>query len=143
MEELLFMMNSDNKYIEEYIANRQMYVDDVTAINYTLDGNNYGEFSDLTEKQKSLHLKKETTKNSGANNFKIKSGKLVKYIGDDYEVIIPDKVKVIGAYAFNKCEKLKSVVIPDSVTDIENWAFFVCTGLMERPMILKNDVFLR
>lgn len=138
MEELLYMMNSSNKYIEEYRANRQMYVDDVTALNYTLDGNNYGDFSELAEKQKSLHLKKVPTKKPGANSFKIKSGKLVKYIGDDSEVIIPDKVKVIGANAFYKCGNLKSVVIPDSVTDIENWAFFVCTGLTE--IIIPDSV---
>ena len=38
-------------------------------------------------------------------------------------------VTKIGYYAFNKCEKLKTITIPDSVTSIGEWVFSYCTSL--------------
>ena len=42
---------------------------------------------------------------------------------------IPNTVTIIGKWAFNYCDKLKSVTIPDSVTKIENSAFRYCLSL--------------
>lgn len=44
---------------------------------------------------------------------------------------IPEKVETIGAYAFFKCNNIKSVVIPDSVTSIGDYAFSGCTNLKD------------
>ena len=44
-------------------------------------------------------------------------------------VVIPDGVTSIGDYAFAYCESLASIVIPDSVTSIDNGAFIGCTSL--------------
>ena len=54
---------------------------------------------------------------------------LVKYIGNDSEIVIPDSVTSIGNNAFSNCIGLTSITIPDSVTNIGNSAFSGCTGL--------------
>ena len=43
--------------------------------------------------------------------------------------IIPDGIKVIGAWAFWGCPGLTSVLIPESVTEIGDFAFNECSGL--------------
>ena len=50
------------------------------------------------------------------------------------EVVIPSTynglpVKIVGAYSFEKCSLITSVVIPDSVTEIRNHAFYKCSRL--------------
>ena len=47
------------------------------------------------------------------------------------ELVIPDGVTNISAYAFNKCESLTSVTIPDSVESIGDGAFRGCSGLAD------------
>ncbi len=44
-------------------------------------------------------------------------------------VIIPNRVKSIGDFAFDDCSSLTSVTIPDSVINIGNYAFHECSGL--------------
>jgi len=51
-------------------------------------------------------------------DFEIKNGKLIKYHGNDKEVIIPDDVTIIESEAFRDCKSLISVMIPDSVKSI-------------------------
>ncbi|MCQ2298981.1 MAG: leucine-rich repeat domain-containing protein, partial [Bacteroidales bacterium] len=46
-------------------------------------------------------------------------------------VKVPDSVTEIGAYAFDDCTGLTSIVIPDSVTEIGDHAFGGCKGLRE------------
>lgn len=48
---------------------------------------------------------------------------------DLVDVIIPQGIKSIGAYAFAGCTNLKSIIIPDSVTEIGKVAFFWCHNL--------------
>lgn len=45
------------------------------------------------------------------------------------ELIIPDKVTVIPAYAFYKQTSIKSVTTPDSVLEIGNRAFYACSNI--------------
>ncbi|MGN1458366.1 MAG: leucine-rich repeat protein [Acutalibacteraceae bacterium] len=57
-----------------------------------------------------------------------------KYIGDDAEVIIPDKVenlpvKYLGSYAFRGYTHVTSVTIPDTVTSLATGTFEGCTEL--------------
>ena len=63
------------------------------------------------------------------DDFEIENGTLVKYSGSDTEVIIPDSVKIIGDWAFDGCENLKSITIPDGVTEIGGGAFKDCSSL--------------
>ena len=64
------------------------------------------------------------------NEFWIENDKLVRYIGYDEDVIVPDNVTSIGKGAFEHCEvKVKSVTIPNGITHIEENAFKECDRL--------------
>ena len=54
------------------------------------------------------------------------------YIGDDTieEVIIPEGVKTINAYAFANLTALKRVVLPSTLERIDQGAFYGCTSLV-------------
>ncbi len=54
---------------------------------------------------------------------------LLKYLGTDTAVTIPNNVKIIGDRAFQGNETLKSVTIPNSVTIIGEYAFSNCKKL--------------
>ena len=47
------------------------------------------------------------------------------------EIVIPDYVTSIGAYAFKDCSKLTSIELPDGVTSIGGSAFSGCSSLEE------------
>lgn len=62
-------------------------------------------------------------------DFKIENGQLIKYIGNDKNVVIPNSVTTIGHGAFEECTNLTGVAIPDSVIDIGHGVFAHCTNL--------------
>ena len=55
--------------------------------------------------------------------------KLISYLSNGENFIIPDSVTNIGDSAFYDCSSLQSVTIPDSVTSIGNGAFEGCGSL--------------
>lgn len=59
---------------------------------------------------------------------------LVKYFGNDTEIILPDNYKgeyySIGSEAFENCDNITSVVISDGVISIGNYAFYDCDKLV-------------
>lgn len=61
-------------------------------------------------------------------DYYILGSTLVRYVGNDKNVTIPDGVTRIGDGAFSRCA-VESITIPDSVTSIGKWAFEGCTGL--------------
>ena len=68
---------------------------------------------------------------SSTNDFKIKNGRLSKYLGADTEAVIPEGVTIIGEKAFSQNLLLQKVVIPSSVTTIEKNAFEDCKDLVD------------
>ena len=62
------------------------------------------------------------------------------YLDDELvtDLVIPDTVTSISAYAFYGLESLTSVTIPDSVTSIGNYAFYDCSSLMS--ITIPNNV---
>ncbi|MBR1529672.1 MAG: leucine-rich repeat domain-containing protein [Oscillospiraceae bacterium] len=64
-------------------------------------------------------------------DFEIKDGVVIKYLGKGGAVTVPDGVTKIGDRAFFACETLTSVNIPESVTSIGYEAFHMCTSLTE------------
>lgn len=54
------------------------------------------------------------------------------------DLVIPDSVTSIGAYAFYNCTSLASISIPDSVTYIGSDAFYGCTGIERTFSFVSN-----
>lgn len=59
----------------------------------------------------------------------IEDGALTKYVGKGGDVVIPDGVSSIGAYAFYNCTSLTSITIPGSAVSVEYSAFRGCTSI--------------
>ena len=73
-------------------------------------------------------LKSQTVTTVG--DFKISADNtLVKYIGKNPDVIVPNNVKEIGTNAFSNCTFLKSIILPKGLKAIGDGAFFKCTSL--------------
>ena len=75
---------------------------------------------------------RECTGLADKNGFIVVNGVLYQYIGKKTEIVIPDSVTVIGAYAMDGCRTLKRVDIPPCVQRIERGAFRKCDGLADR-----------
>ena len=81
---------------------------------------------------------------SDLKDFVIENGVLKKYIGNDADVVIPEGMTCIGVGAFSpdwttrKESSIKNIVIPNSVTKIEAYAFSCC-NLLEN-IIIPNSV---
>ena len=73
-------------------------------------------------------------------DFKISpSGNLVKYLGNNKNVVIPQGISGIYRDAFKDCKFLESIVIPEGVEQIASNAFNNCTALSKAilPKSLK------
>lgn len=63
------------------------------------------------------------------NGFTIENDVLIKYVGEDENIVVPIEVKKINSYAFYNCRNIKSVQIPNSVVEIGKCAFMDCSRL--------------
>lgn len=61
--------------------------------------------------------------------FEIQDDVLVKYTGDETEVMIPDGIVEIGKNAFNENKKITEITMPDTVIKIGSNAFEKCAKL--------------
>lgn len=72
------------------------------------------------------------------NDCVIESSVLVKYTGNDHEVVIPQGVTEIGERAFCDCKTLEKVTIGGHVKTLKEHAFHGCTNLKE--LVLEEGV---
>ena len=63
------------------------------------------------------------------NDIFISNGVVIKYFGNDTEIVIPEGVTKIAPDVFSGYSSLTSITIPDSVTEIGSYAFSYCTML--------------
>ena len=63
--------------------------------------------------------------------FKIEDGVLVKYLGNNVNVVVPDGVTSISATAFEYCPFIERITIPDSIASIGYDAFEDCYNLTD------------
>ncbi len=71
-------------------------------------------------------------------NFKISNGVLIKYIGIEKDVVVPEGVTVIGEKAFYECKNIESIVIPEGVKEIREEAFEGCCSL--KKLVIPNSI---
>lgn len=61
----------------------------------------------------------------------IENGVLVKYNGNDKNVVIPNTVEVIGEHAFFAAHSMETLKIPNTVKEIQDSAFSCCINFKE------------
>ena len=61
--------------------------------------------------------------------WEINGSILVRYTGDDHEIVIPDGISEIAGSAFRGNKKITSVIIPNRIEKIGSRAFSNCTAL--------------
>lgn len=71
----------------------------------------------------------ECTGLTATDGFVIVKGILVKYIGNDHTVTIPDSIDVISEYAFYENSDLEEVIFPKHLKEIGEYAFAECSSL--------------
>ncbi len=64
-------------------------------------------------------------------SFIIKDEALIRYTGNEAEVVIPDGIEFIEENAFSDCTSLVSITFPDSIRYVAFRAFYHCTSLKE------------
>ena len=58
-----------------------------------------------------------------SDGFKVNTGMLIEYTGENSEVILPDNVTSIGRQVFSKRTDITSITIPEGVLSIGDYAF--------------------
>ncbi len=82
---------------------------------------------------KNIKIISESARFSFQNDMLIdlQEGRLISYVGNDKNVVVPDSVCIIGDSAFerNLINDITTVVLPATLTSIENGAFDGCENL--------------
>ena len=71
--------------------------------------------------------------------------KIIKYIGNEQRIVIPDGVETIGKAAFASSLALKEIKFNNEIKNIDNLAFFNCINLKmpdTRDALVAEDAFL-
>lgn len=97
-----------------------------------------GEIKAVAKGVTTIYYKDKTSKKSASceveiidnlADFQIEDGVLVKYLGSQTEVTVPEGVTSIGEGAFYNCDSLESVILPEEITSIGAGAFNDCESL--------------
>jgi len=76
--------------------------------------------------------------NAANDGFAIKGDVLVKYVGGEKRVRVPDVTRIIGEEAFSGAD-IESVVLPTSLVEIEDYAFEQCARL--KSIVIPEGVW--
>lgn len=76
-------------------------------------------------------MKKSERCDEMAEGFKIAGNQLLKYEGNETDVVVPSHVKSIRDMAFRNNTKIKRVVLPEGLEEIGTFAFYGCDCLTE------------
>ena len=74
------------------------------------------------------------------NDFVIENDVLIQYKGQEKEITVPNRIKIIGDRAFWNAVSLKQVELPDSVEIIGESAFAGCINLRKIKISLNLKV---
>lgn len=75
---------------------------------------------------------------TSASDFRMEGTTLVKYLGTETSVSVPNTVEVIAEGAFEENDKVERIELPASVVTIEPYAFWGCDNL--RTVVLSNSM---
>ena len=75
------------------------------------------------------------------SDFVVEDGVLIEYTGPGGDVVIPDNVTKIDAFAFADCTGITSITIPAGVTEIGTSRLNSCTDLAEFTVSEDNLVY--
>ena len=102
-------------------------IERITKIKNGVGCFDYGIF-ELNKKKKQYHLYNKT--NVLANkDFIIEGDKLVRYIGSDKKVVIPNGIKELGPCAFWDNQSIEEVTLPISLINLGGDTFYNCRNL--------------
>lgn len=73
------------------------------------------------------------------NDFIIKNGKIIKYLGDNEIVKIPEGIKALDSCLFWDNQNIKEVILPESLVSLGGDTFYNCSNL-EKIIIPKNVI---
>lgn len=68
------------------------------------------------------------------SSFEVFHEELIKYVGDETKVIVPNGITYIKDFAFAQCKNIVEIIIPESVTRIGDYAFHECDNLVKVDM---------
>ena len=63
------------------------------------------------------------------NDFLIDGDTLVKYLGVNQDIVIPNDIRKIGKYAFSNNDQILNVTLNELLIEIEEYAFYECVNL--------------
>lgn len=75
------------------------------------------------------------------NGLLIEKDTVLKYAGNDCEVVLPENILRISPYAFANCKELKKIVTPFKLKSIGRGAFYGCENLEE--VLIPGRLYLR
>lgn len=102
------------------------------------DATNFGDLAAYLKKTRREHIAsgaktsaktERPPKKVNPLDFNVYQGKLIKYLGKEKNLALPENITKIGSCAFNNPQLLKSIFIPSSVVAFEEQAFRGCTAL--------------
>ena len=112
-------------------------IERVTKIKDGVGTYDYGVFECNKKKTHYSLFNKETIKTDN-NDFVISGDTLIRYVGKDNKVIVPNGIKELGPSAFWDNQSLEEVVLPNTLINLGGDTFYNCSNL--KSVIIPKSV---